>query len=246
MPLDNEQEVTPVVTEEVENTELVEKQQEPTLAESETEGKTEVDGEKPEDKPAIPKGLQKRLDRLTREKHELKAALEAERQARQSERGETTQIDRSQFNTEDEYLDAVLEHRATVKQAAQSEKVWAEKRDQILGDAEDSGVDLDEFAKLPVTRAIADAIIDSDVPVELVAYLTENPKEAKRIAALSNSRQAAEIGKIEATLSGSAKPVAKTAAPAPIRPVSGNGKPSLTYRADMSLSEYAKWRGRKL
>jgi hypothetical protein len=172
--------------------------------------------------------------------------LEAARQAIQSDRGETVQLDRSQFETEDDYLEAAFEHRLKVKEAVKSEKVWIEKRDQILGDAEDSGVDLDEFAKLPVTKPIADAIIESDSPVELVAYLTENPKEAKRISQLSPSRQAAEIGKIEATLSGSAKPVAKTAAPAPIRPVSGNGKPTLTYRADMSLSEYAKWRGRKL
>ena len=240
MPLDNEQDVAPVATEEVESTELVEKQPEPTLEAGDEPAKSE---EAQTDKPT---GYQKRIDRLTREKHQLRAELEAARQTIQSDRGETVQLDRSQFETEDDYLEAAFVHKLKVKEAAKSEKVWIEKRDQILGDAEDSGVDLDEFAKLPVTKPIADAIIESDSPVELVAYLTDNPKEAKRISQLSPSRQAAEIGKIEVQLSGSSRPVAKTAAPAPIKPVSGNGKPSINYRSDMSLSEYAKWRGRKM
>ena len=78
---------------------------------------------------------------------------------------------------------------------------WDEKRATILEKAEDSGIDLDEFSKLPVSRFMADAIVDSDVSVQLVAYMTENPAEVKRIYSLSEARQAVEIGKIEARLS---------------------------------------------
>lgn len=241
MPLDQEQDVAPVATEELQ-TETVEKQQEPTLAEGEEPSKSE---ETPTEKP---NGYQKRIDRLTREKHQLRAELEAVRQkANAGNVAESVAIDRSQFASEDEYLDAVLDYRENLREAAKAERSWAERRDQILGDAEDSGVDLDEFAKLPVTKSIADAIVESDAPVDLIAYLTENPKEARRIATLSPSRQAAEIGKIEASISGDKpKPAAKTAAPAPIKPLSGSGKSSTGYRADMPLAEYAKWRGRKL
>jgi hypothetical protein len=237
MPLDQEPNDAPVASEELQ-TEPVEQTQEPTLAEGETSQAEEAPVEKPN-------GYQKRIDRLTREKHQLRAELEAVRQ-RDSVVEDTAAISRDQFSSEDEYLDAVLERRENLREAAKAERSWHEKREQILGDAEDSGVDLDAFSKLPVTRSIADAIVESDAPVDLIAYLTENPKEVKRIVALSPSRQAAEIGKIEATLGGNTSRVAaKTAAPTPIKPLSGSGKSSTGYRADMSQAEYAKWRGRK-
>jgi hypothetical protein len=235
MPLDQEPNDAPVASEELQ-TEPVEIQQEPTLAEDETSKAEETPVEKPN-------GYQKRIDRLTREKHQLRAELEAVRQ-KDTAGAETVTIDRSQFSSEDEYLDAVLDLRESKRVAVNLERAWADKRDSILADAEDSGIDLDEFAKLPVTKSIADAIVDSDSPVELVAYLTDNPKEVKRIVQLSPSRQAAEIGKIEATLGSSPKSVAKTAAPAPIKALSGSGKSSAGYRAGMSPAEYAKWRGR--
>jgi len=235
MPLDQEPNDAPVASEELQ-TEPVEQTQEPTLAEGETSQAEETPVEKPN-------GYQKRIDRLTREKHQLRAELEAVRQ-KDTAGAETVTIDRSQFSSEDEYLDAVLDLRESKRVAVNLERAWADKRDSILADAEDSGIDLDEFAKLPVTKSIADAIVDSDSPVELVAYLTDNPKEVKRIVQLSPSRQAAEIGKIEATLGSSPKSVAKTAAPAPIKALSGSGKSSAGYRAEMSPAEYAKWRGR--
>jgi len=237
MPLDQENDA-PVASEELQ-TEPVEQTQEPTLAEGEKPSEPE------ETQTEKPNGYQKRIDRLTREKHQLRAELEAVRQ-RDSAGAESVTLDRNQFSSEDEYLDAVLDLRESKREAANHERAWADKRDSILADAEDTGVDLDEFAKLPVTKSIADAIIDSDSPVDLIAYLTDNPKEVKRIVQLSPSRQAAEIGKIEASLGGDKPRVAaKTAAPTPIKPLSGSGKSSTGYRPDMPLAEYAKWRGRK-
>ncbi len=245
MPLDTEN-GSPVEPEIEVKTETVEKESEPTLTEPETEGTTEpeVDGKEPEEKPVIPKGLQKRIDRLTREKHQMREELEALRRAQQSANGgEPEQYTREQFSSEEEYLDAVIEQRQARREAQTSAAKWEEKRSTVLEMAEDSGVDLEEFAKLPVSKLMADAIVDSEVSVQLLAYMTENPAEVKRIYGLSEARQAVELGKIEALLDGSApKRTAKTAAPAPIKPVSGSGVSSGGYRKDMSMTEYAKWR----
>lgn len=249
MPLDqNEHEVAPVAIEQQYHTETVENHPEPTLESAETEAKTEAEGEKPEDKPAIPKGLQKRIDRLIREKHQMREELVSLRRAQEiANGGEQLQISREQFASEDDYLDAVIEQRQAKREAQQRAAKWEEKRNVVLESAEDSGVDLDVFAKLPVSRLMADAIVDSDSPVELLAYMTENPDEVRRIYGLSEARQAVEIGKIEARLSGeSPTKTAKTAAPAPIKPVAGNGVSNGGYRPNMSFEAYAKWRGRKL
>lgn len=246
MPLDNEY-GSPVEPVETLQTETVEKESAPTLTEAQEPDGEKPEGEsvkEPEEKPTIPKGVQKRIDRLTREKHQMREELEALRRAQQSANGgESERISRDQFDTEDEYLDAVIELRQAKREAQTRAAQWDEKRATILEKAEDSGIDLDEFSKLPVSRFMADAIVDSDVSVQLVAYMTENPAEVKRIYSLSEARQAVEIGKIEARLSeDQPRKTAKTAAPAPIKPLSGNGVSSGGYRKDMSLTEYAKWR----
>lgn len=246
MPLDNDN-GSPVEPVEALQTEQVEKESAPTLTEAQEPDGENPEGEgvkEPEEKPAIPKGVQKRIDRLTREKHQMREELEALRRAQQSANGgESERISRDQFDTEDEYLDAVIELRQARREAQTSAAKWEEKRATVLEMAEDSGVDLDSFAKLPVSKLMADAIVDSEVSVQLLAYMTENPAEVKRIYGLSEARQAVELGKIEALLDGSApKRTAKTAAPAPIKPVSGSGISSGGYRKDMSMTEYARWR----
>ena len=118
--LDNEN-GSPVEPVETLQTETVEKESAPTLTEAQ-----EPDGEKPEGesvkragrKANNPERVQKRIDRLTREKHQMREELEALRRAQQSANGgESERISRDQFDTEDEYLDAVIELRQAKREA---------------------------------------------------------------------------------------------------------------------------------
>jgi len=93
----------------------------------------------------------------------------------------------------------------------------------------------------PVTAVMAEAIQSSEVGPDVAYWLGSNPKEAVRIAQLSPTLQAKEIGVIEARLVAS-PPVRKTtSAPAPITPVNARASGAPVYdttdpRAVKSLS----------
>lgn len=239
MPLNDEQEVAPVAIEEV-KTETVENQPEPTPEQGEKPAK---ESEEPDH--AL-KGVQKRIDRLTRQKYEAQARAEYlekmlnERQAPKTE----SVIDRSQFASDEDYVEAIVESRLAQKEQAKQAQGFAKKVETIIKEAEKLGdFDPDDFREVPISKIMAEAIVESDVSAQLVKFFHDEPEEAERISQLSPARQAAAIGKLEDKLtSDKPKAVSKSAAPAPIKPVSGNGKSTAGYRPDMSQSEYVAWR----
>lgn len=103
----------------------------------------------------------------------------------------------------------------------------------------DQSFDRESFDEI-LTPAIAQAIIGSDISAKLMVHLAANPGEAEKISRLSPVRQAAEIGKLEVTLSN-AKPVKVSNAPAPIEPVGSRGSSSKDP-SQMSDKEFAVWR----
>lgn len=227
--------------------ELVENDPKPT---SETPEPENGEGKKPEDG-ALPKSLQKRIDRLTRQKYEAQAKADfLEKQLRERQAGtESRELDRSQFASDEDYIEALVESRLAQKEVEQHKQTFRQKVDGIISEAKSLGdFDPEDFAEVTITKAMADAIIDSDVSAKLVKFFNDDPDEAERISKLPPARQAAAIGKIELQLSGEVakKPAAKSAAPEPIRPVAGSGRASNDYRPGMSMAEYAKWRGSKL
>lgn len=241
MPLDNdEQNVAAVATEEVESTESVENQPEPTLEPDEKTAKES------EDEDHVQKGVQKRIDRLTRQKYEARAEadfLRKQLEAQQQPRTDSV-IDRGRFESEEDYIEAVVEARLSQKEAAQQQQSFAQKVNGIIKEAEKLGdFDVDDFREIPISQAMAMAIVESDVAVKLTKYFHDEPEEAERISRLSPARQAAAIGRLEVDLGSSApKVTAKSAAPSPIKPVAGNGVTQGGYRADMTPEAYRKWR----
>lgn len=120
---------------------------------------------------------------------------------------------RAQFETEDAWLDARDEWRDRQRETQwrQQEQVRAEqtlkaKTESIFAEAMKlPGFDMQAFVRLPVPQAMADAILDSDTAPQLVHWLTANPGEAYRIAALSETRQVKELARIEDRLSATPK-----------------------------------------
>ena len=112
---------------------------------------------------------------------------------------------RAAFNGDDEaYVEAVADwkinqrDRETAKQrqayAMQQTEVQVKKMYQ---EAEKlPSFDRDTFDELPLTKMIANTIVESDVAPQLMAWMTANPADVDRISRLSESRQAAEIGKL--------------------------------------------------
>ena len=241
MPLDqDEQNVAAVATEEVVSTETVENQPEPTLEQDEKPAKES------EDEDHVQKGVQKRIDRLTRQKYEARAEadfLRKQLEAQQQPRTDSV-IDRGRFESEEDYIEAVVEARLSQKEAVQQQQSFAQKVNGIIKEAEKLGdFDVDDFREIPISQAMAMAIVESDVAVKLTKYFHDEPEEAERISRLSPARQAAAIGILEVDLGSSVpKVTAKSAAPSPIKPVAGNGVTQGGYRPDMTPEAYRKWR----
>ena len=214
-------------------------EQDPQPAAESAEGE-QPEADKPEDQTSKAlKKMQKRIDRLTRDKHELRAQVEKAMQGEQKPR----ELDRSMFESEEDYIEARIQQRIAQEKTQERQKSFANRVDSILKDAEALGdFDRDDFAEISITPDMADAIVESDVAAKLVKYFHDDPDEAERISSLSPARQAAEIGKIEDRLSEAKPRPVKSSAPEPIKPVAGSGKSSTGYRPDMSMAEYAKWR----
>lgn len=207
--------------------------------------------------PVAPKTYSEEEVRERIERATAKAAAKAERRAFreasqiiQRQQPVYQQVDdkpkREQFATEDEFFDKLTDwkldkrDRASVqeRQTAQATATNA-KTENLYREAEKlPGFDRDAFEELPLTPAIAEALIDSDAPAKLMEYMTLNPGEVERIAALKPARQAAEIGKWEAKIA-SAPSVKPSKTPAPINPVGGgNGATGTTIQNAKTMDEF--------
>ena len=215
-----EPEATETQEAEVKATETAEAQPEPAQ-------ETEVDREA---KKAAK--LEARFARLTREKYELKARLDAmERYAPQQ-----TQ---PQAEDGEQDIEAIIDRKVQEREQQKQAQSFVEKSQSILEKAAEIGeFDLDDFIPLP--RGAADYLVELDNP-KLVAHLQNNPEIIDRISKLSDRMQVAEIAKLEVKLSSPAI-AKKSGAPAPIKPIGGNQAKLGGYRENMTQAEYEEWR----
>lgn len=174
--------------------------------------------------------------RILRTLEHLQGRVQAPQQA-----NEQTQYQRLEGETDQSYIERIVEERLQRRTQAEQFQTVAQKTDSFYKQAEKlPGFDRELFDSLPLTPTIAQTLADSDPDVapKLMAFLSENPAEAERISKLPAARQAAEIGKLEARVSEPAKPKATAPkAPAPIDPI-GSGKAPVTDLSRMSAEEY--------
>ena len=236
----------------------------------ETEGDTEVE-ETSEESAAEPpkkaKGVQKRLDELTRQRREAEARAERERQEREywqrKALGEdnkpaptTVKPTVEQFTTYEDYLEALTDWKVEQKtvQAREAEtrksqeQVEQERKlsyDQRVANAEAKYDDYQEVAHgahWSPTRDMAVAIMESEKGPDIAYWLGSHPDDADRIAGLSTTAQIREIGKLEERLSRPA-PKPTTAAPPPISPSGAKAK-AQKDPSEMTPTEFKAWRAK--
>ena len=172
----------------------------------------------------------KRLAREQRKWEREQAQRIAEQQARQ----QPTDIVPEQFETYEDYAEALAERKAQEllarREAEQQQHAYFEAyhdREEVARDKYDDFEQVAYNPNLPVTEAMTRAILASEIGPDVLYHLGSSPSEAARISRLDPILQAREIGKIEARLSAD-PPVKKTSnAPAPIAPVTArsNGAP---------------------
>jgi len=188
----------------------------------------------------VDKKIQKRLARQDRQSKREMARLEAQIESLMALQGVNggSDIDSGELS-----VDELLEQATRRAEQNLEAREFEAKRDNILDAVSDINPDfeVDDFASLPISETVADAIMSSDMAPQLVNHLSENPNEAIRISKLSAGRQAAEIGKLESKMSSPA-PKTTGAPKPPAKPVKATSSAKPRYYEGMSDEEYNRKR----
>ena len=232
---------TPETVEPVENQETKESEQTET---------TEDD-----DSDSLPNGVKKRIDKITRQKYEavaeanrLKAELE---QMRAQLAPKQKEPDISDFDTLDEYVEAVAEYKLNQKsqetlskqaqqtQAQAQAQEWVSKVNKVREVAPDFDEAFNNVANIEFAPMALEAVAQHPKGAEIAYMLGKDVSEAYRIAALPPSQQLMAIGELAAR-TNVPKPKTVSTAPAPGKPVgsSSGGKKSINEMSDKEYSEF--------
>ena len=189
-----------------------------------------------------PSKLEKRFSKLTKERQELKAAADRERQAREQLEARLRDLEGreaskqepkanvkprpEQFNDAFEYAEALAEWTAEKaindRQEAENKAKDQEKRDKAIKtwtkrveEFKSTVSDFDDMVQssdVTVSDDVRDAIIDSEFGPQILYALAENDKIANKLNELSPAAAMREIGKLEAKFERQAERAARKAA----------------------------------
>lgn len=229
--------------------------------------------------------VQERINKLTKkfrtaererdferaEKLELKKEIEALK-AKLPAVGKPQKTD---FETEEEFIEALtdwkIENKLNASQAKvveevktkdEKEAVFAvyETLDTVMENGRKKYSDFDSLAfaeDLVLKPEVVQITLDTEVPEDVLYYLVSNPDESERISALGEVKAAKEIGKIEVKLLGKEKKGGDAESTKPIPPVKKQSNapapitPIVTTGsvdkdpANMSPKEYRAWREKR-
>lgn len=213
----------------------------------------------------LQKGVQRRIDKITRQKYEAEARAKmleervAAMEARQASAPKDDEMPTlGKYNNFDEYVAAKAEYIS--KKTIESTLTEREKRQAAEREAtertktveswnkrvEKATAEMPDFeevitsSEVPMTGPMQQAIMESEAGPKLAYYLANHPNEASDIARMTPIGAIRTLGRIEERLS---KPVEKksTSAPEPLTPIGGKTKVSKDP-SDMSQKEFEAWR----
>jgi len=211
-------------------------------------------------KPRASRGVQKKIDKLTRQVHEQRRQIAELSTPREQAKAAPKRDD---FDDYEQYIDArseyVVEQRLAkadenrqtqVNEARQRESAesYEETRESIIESGMDSFPDFEQVAmvndgSLSISQAMADAILSSDAGHEVWYHLGKNPAKAEKIASLPPVKQILEMGKLEASLKAGKQP---SNAPAPTKSVGNRGSTSNDLSDKLSMDEWVKRRNKQV
>ncbi|HMY28733.1 MAG TPA: hypothetical protein PK211_07105 [Agitococcus sp.] len=237
---------TPKPVEAVENQEAKEPEQTET---------TEDD----ENSDSLPNGVKKRIDKVTRQKYEaiaeanrLRAELE---QLRAQFAPKAVEPQMSDFDTFDDYTEALAEYKFNQKAQAQQQQAsqqqqaqkvaqdWQSKVEKVRAVAPDFDEAFANVAEITFAQSTLDAVAGHEKGAEIAYLLGKDPVKAYQIASLPPMQQLMAIGEIAAK-TNLTRPKTVTNAPPPVKPVSG--KSSIVDPNSLSMKEWVAYRNKQL
>lgn len=207
------------------------------------------------------KGFGKRLGELTKQREEARReneALKRENEQLKAAKGEDKKEPiESDFETYDEYLDALdkgdkPEAKADKSNDKATDLTDSQKTAQAILQEKLNSVDLPENFEavalkqdLPITGEMVEALAECDSPEKVMLYLGNNEKQAADISEMSPVQQMREIAKIDLSIEVAPKKQVKISnAPDPINPVKGSDAIEKSLE-DMDFSEYEAKRNKE-
>lgn len=217
------------------------------------------------------KGVQPRIDELTRRRHEAEREAAYWRNVAQGKAQPSgapapapEKPSPDKYDNYADFVEALTDWKSTQKvnealaqrsaQTAQQtvEESFKGRVAEFVKTAPDY-VDVVGNSDVPVAGHVAEHIMDSDVGPQLAYHLAKNPELAHRLNAMSPSAAAREIGRMEATLAkpqsaGTPPPPAKklTGAPAPADTThSGQGRTVTPSVGDLPMKDYIAARAKQ-
>lgn len=246
-------------------------EQAPATEGEESEGKAQDDSGNDSDTAAQDEGkkpnrVQKRIDKVVREREDERRkneALEkriAELEGKGSDKSEKEPVE-DNFETYDQYLDALDAYdnnpakdqdKPEPKQDEQEEATPSLTDSQktamaVIKETVESATKPDDFEavalnpEVPITGDMIEALAECEDPAKVMYHLGQNKDLATDIASGSPAQQMRAIAKLDLTVTSKPpKPTKTTNAPDPISPVGGSGAQQKSP-AEMSQSEYEAW-----
>lgn len=233
--------------------------------ESEQSAATETDDAQAA--PPKPRGVQKRLDELTREKHEARReadhwremamrnnppkpeapAREVESQSSDEPTMESCEFDVPRYTKEWHKWNKAQESKAA--EQAKAQQAVVERQQKFQASAAEFAAQAPDFEQLisnpalPFTDTMFEAVTESDNPAAIAYHLAKNPQEAAVIAAMTPAAVGRAIAKIESQVASgepARQPTQKTVTQAPPPPTILSGTKTPSKKLDeMSMAEYA-------
>lgn len=205
------------------------------------------------------KGVQARIDELTRARHQSdreavywrEMAQQQQHREQQAQAEPAAKPQAGQFASYDEFTEALADWKAEAKirsvlserdaQAAQRAEGAARQAQQAtfaerVSIAQQSIADFDQVvgnAEVEISPHVREVLLDSDAGPVLAYVLAKNPDEARRISKMSPLMAARELGRIEAAIAQNGVPQAAPAG----RPVSNAPPPARTTATGASASK---------
>lgn len=215
-------------------------------------------------KPA--KGVQKRINKVVKEREDAKRKNEALQKRIKELEGDNSDQEvkepvESDFETYDQYLDALDKYDSTAETKdpakdsendkqkdtsadntlTDSQRSAMEVIRETIGSAENKPSDFEAIAlnpEVPITGEMLEALAECDDPAKVMYHLGKNKDTAESIANKSPVQQMREIAKLDLTVKVSPpKPVKTTNAPDPISPVNGSEQQTKSD-SEMSFTEF--------
>lgn len=247
---------TPVVEQEVQAPEQT-TEQAATPTEEGTEGEQQS---KERDEKGRFKGVQPRIDELTRARREAEREAAYWRtmatQASQQQASEKPTPDK--FTDYAEYVEALTDWKTEQKinermqQEGQRkvEMTRAQTFEQRQAEFKAKAPDYDAVvgsSDAPVTAHVSAALLDSEAGPLLMYHFAKNPQVLERLNSMSEAQANREIGRLEASLAQApqAPAVKTTAAPRPASVIGTQGRGATLDPARMSHEEYRAYRAKQ-